>query len=357
MSFPNALLPAMIWAKVRMRAGLARIAATLAIAAIAGCTTTTPVSNDTRLASYETPKQSDTRKFEEDRQAILAMAGNFNVTFDFIETVSFVDDYELKDRKISGGNEIVRVIEDTGNYISLQHILVVGGEQKFPVKHWRQDWHYEPESVLVFIGGNAWEKRPLSRAQSKGKWSQIVYQVDDAPRYGAIANWTHENGVSQWTPPHEWRPLPRRDATTRDDYHVVDAQNRHAITPNGWVHEQDNSKVMLYGDAQTLVREIAINTYERSDSFSIDVGEDYWAKTKGFWAGIREEWSRIETANERYGLTIQGEPEALYLEILGLAEGVANGDETEAAAIAAAVAVIQSYVTTEISTLGLRIAE
>ncbi|MEM9233149.1 MAG: DUF6607 family protein, partial [Pseudomonadota bacterium] len=177
-------------------------------------------------------------KMAQDREAILAMAGNYKVKFDFIETVSYFDGYDLKDRKLSGADEMVRVVEDRGDFISLQHILVVGGEQKFVVKHWRQDWTYQPKEVLTFIGGNAWEMRPVPEAERAGTWSQAVYQVDDSPRYGAVASWRHENGVSQWEPPREWRPLPRRDMTTRDDYHAVNAINRHALTPKGWVHEQ-----------------------------------------------------------------------------------------------------------------------
>ncbi len=320
---------------------------------LGGCATVdTPAASSASAMSGQEQK-----KFEQDRQAILAMAGDYHVTFDFIETVSFVEGYDLKDRKLSGGNEIVRVIEDTGDFISLQHILVVGGDQKFPIKHWRQDWRYEPDSVLVFIGGNAWETRPVSAGEAAGKWSQTVYQVDDAPRYGAVGAWAHENGVSAWTPPHEWRPLPRRDATTRDDYHAVDAVNRHAITPFGWVHEQDNSKLVLSGDPQALVHEVAVNTYKHYDDFETDVGDDYWAETADFWAEVRAEWARIEAENPVFGLTIQGEPEALYMEVLELAGAVNDGTKETAVAAEEARAVIAKYTTTEIGSLAERIAE
>ena len=135
---------------------------------LGGCATVdTPAASSASAMSGQEQK-----KFEQDRQAILAMAGDYHVTFDFIETVSFVEGYDLKDRKLSGGNEIVRVIEDTGDFISLQHILVVGGDQKFPIKHWRQDWRYEPDEVLTFVGGNAWVARPVSEAERDGAWSQ-----------------------------------------------------------------------------------------------------------------------------------------------------------------------------------------
>ena len=134
--------------------------------------------------------------FERDRAAILAMAGDYKVSFDFTETVAFAPGYELKEPKLSGGYEIVRVVEDTGDFISLQHLLVVGPKDRpVVVKHWRQDWQYEPERVLVFIGGNAWEWRDVPAADRQGAWSQTVYQVDDAPRYGAVARWAYEDGI------------------------------------------------------------------------------------------------------------------------------------------------------------------
>lgn len=319
-----------------------------ALAAAAGPAAAAPAASASR-AERET-------KFEQDRQAILAMAGDYRVKFDFTETVALSPDYELKDRKLSGGHEIVRIIADEGDFISLQHILVVGGDEKFPVKHWRQDWRYEPGDVLVFIGGNAWETRRLAKADSKGKWSQTVYQVDDAPRYGAVAAWSHEDGVSSWNPPAEWRPLPRRDATTRGDYHAIDAVNRHTITPEGWVHEQENTKLVLDGAApRALVREIGVNTYTHFDDFEIAIGDDYWTATKDFWAAVRSEWDRIEGASPRFGLTIQGEPQELYDKLLAVAQAVEKGETPLDAAAAEARAIIADYTTTDVGTLADRL--
>lgn len=297
----------------------------------------------------------EAEKFERDRQAILAMAGTYRVTFDFTETVPFVAGYVLKEHYEAGAHEVVRVIEDRGDFISLQHILVVGGDEKFPVKHWRQDWAYEPENVLVFIGGNAWEKRQLDAGEVRGKWSQTVYQVDDAPRYGALAAWNHDNGLSEWEPDAEWRPLPRRDATKRDDYHVVEAVNRHAITPMGWVHEQDNAKLVLTGKPHVLVREVGVNHYLRTDDFDVSVADRYWAETRDYWALVRQEWTRLSEEHKAFGLTLQGEPEALYQELLGLAESVRDGGKTVAAAGAEARAVIAAYTTTKVGALESRL--
>ena len=294
--------------------------------------------------------------FERDRQSILAMAGDYKVTFDFIETVPFVEGYELKDRKLSGGNEIVRVVEDTGDFISLQHILVVGPEDDpIVVKHWRQDWRYEPQRVLVFIGGNAWEWRDVPAVERAGAWSQTVYQVDDAPRYGAVGEWTYEDGIAEWTPPAEWRPLPRRDMTTRDDYHAVDAVNRHTLTPDGWVHEQTNSKLILTGEPQALVREIGVNTYRRNSGFDVAVGDAYWAATENYWAGVRDEWGKIEAEYPRFAITIKGETEDLYNPLLSLAGEVQAGERDTASAVAEARTVIRSFVTPDVGALAGRL--
>lgn len=327
-------------------------AAAFAAFVLGGCATTTAVAP----AAAEARAPSQAAKYEQDRAAILAMAGDYKVTFDFEETVAFVEGYDLPEPYITGGYESVRVIEDRGDFISLQHILVVGGKDKFPVKHWRQDWYYEPESVLTFVGGNAWKHRPVSEEKRKGKWSQIVYQVDDAPRYGALAAWSHDGGVSEWSPPAEWRPLPRRDATKRDDYHAIDAVNRHAITPFGWVHEQDNSKLVLTGGQQLLVREIGVNTYISDDSYEIAVAEDYWAGSSAFWAGVREKWFELEAAGTPFGLTIQGEPEELYMQILPLADAVIAGEKSTADAVAEARDVIDAYTTGDIGSLADRLS-
>lgn len=298
----------------------------------------------------------DAAKFEADRQAILAMAGDYQVGFDFLETVSFVDGYELAPQTLTSAQEWVRVIEDSGEFISLQHILLIDmGDEAMALKHWRQDWQYEPEDVLTFIGGNAWEMRDVPDTERSGKWSQSVYQVDDSPRYGAVGAWSHANGISQWQPPAEWRPLPRRDMTTRDDYHAVDAVNRHAITPWGWVHEQDNSKLILKGEPQVLVREVGLNTYTRTADFDAAVVDEYWAGTAAYWAEVRRMWEGLEDGGTPFGLTLKGEPEALYMPVMEFAEAYKAGDMTLPEATEAAWATIDEFTTTELSPLDERL--
>ncbi|SDE03944.1 DUF6607 family protein [Kordiimonas lacus] len=313
---------------------------------VSACATNTPA----HLTAQVPAPVAEDRHFEADRAAILAMAGDYKVTFDFQETVSFQKGYTPKERYKTGGHEMVRVIKDTGDFISLQHILVVGDGDKvpfMPIKHWRQDWQYEPATIMTFKGANTWQKQQLTEAERAGKWSQTVYQVDDAPRYAAVAAWDHTDGTSEWASPPSWRPLPRRDATKRSDYHAIEAVNRHALTPKGWVHEQDNSKLILTGDApKLLVREIGVNTYNHFADLKTEVGTDYWAATEEFWAEIRDEWDTLMAENDTVALTVLGEPSELYMQILGIASDVADGKVPFAVAAREAVSILHDYVDT-----------
>jgi hypothetical protein len=294
---------------------------------------------------------------ERDRQTILAMAGDFKVTFDFRETVSFQESYELKDAYVTHAEEIVRVIEDRGDFISLQHTLIVGRDKKMSIKHWRQDWVFEPETITQFIGANAWSVVTLGADQRRGRWAQLVYQVDDGPRYAGLGNWSYDNGFPEWVSDPTLRPLPRRDATKRSDYHALQVVNRHALTPNGWVHEQDNTKLILDGSSpQALVREVGINTYVRTNEIQTTVADDYWNKTADFWSAVRSEWTRLETETPGFGLTVQGEPEEVYMSILGAAAGIVDGDLTQAEAIAQAMETIREYTETDLAPLQVRLA-
>lgn len=287
--------------------------------------------------------------FEKDRQAILAMTGTYDVTFHFEETVALAEGYELKPEKTSGGKEIVFVVEDTGTTIRLQHILAVGDmEDPIIVKHWRQDWVYEPASILTYAGHEKWAVKPIPADTRDGAWAQKVYQVDDSPRYAAVGRWSHENGVSTWESPVSWRPLPRRDATTRDDYHVIAAVNRHTITPWGWSHEQDNEKLVLDGGApEALVREIGVNSYVKTDDFPRLATEDYWEETADYWAAVRDKWDRIEA--EAALVKVDGkEPDnPLYIPLLELASGIAEGETSTESAIDDVEQIFAARVSTE----------
>ena len=287
-------------------------------------------------------QEPDLSKFERDRRAILAMAGGFRTSFDFIETVGFTERYEPPRPYQSWGTEYIYVIEDRGDLIRLQHLIVMfvedsSGELQGPFvqKHWRQDWRYEDGDLHVFVGRNRWQRRRLDAEAVEGRWSQAVFQVDDSPRYEAIGEWVHAGNYSAWTSELTWRPLPRRESTVRDDYQVLSGTNRHTITPTGWVQEEENLKQVLDADGHPvagvayLARELGVNRYEHVVGFDFSAGDRYWERTAAFWRDVRAAWEGIYAERERFEIAEKSAGRELFEPMFEYAESLNSGQPYE----------------------------
>lgn len=233
---------------------------------------------------------------ENDRSAILAMAGNFKVIFDFRETAMIAKDYPTVSKPYhEEALEVVCVAEDSPERITLQHILVVGSADKPKIiKHWAQVWTWEDTRVLDYAGSDGsdvWQRHTITSAQASGHWSQLVTSVDDTPRYEGIGRWTHEHGESSWTSEPTRRPLPRREYEARDDYDYLIVINRHTLTPSGWIHSQDNRKVVdRDGKKQIIAHEVGLNRYNRTDDVLATQADRWWMENQKVWNPIREFW-------------------------------------------------------------------
>lgn len=266
---------------------------------------------------------------ERDRQAILAMAGTFVVDFHFEETVGFQLGYEIKEPYDSQALETIIVVEDSADRIVLQHVLQT---KRGIIKHWRQDWLFENRALWEFQGHKTWEKRTLSEAEAAGTWTQRVFQVDDSPRYEAIGRWTHIGDLSQWESEPTNRPLPRREYTKRDDYHIMVARNRQTLTQTGWVHEQDNYKLRLADDEQpetVIARELGLNTYSHTRADRCADARAWWQEHKAFWAEVRSAWQARFKQHSRIQLKAEVDDSPLYRHMFALADEF-GGDQFDA---------------------------
>ena len=284
---------------------------------------------------YLAAADTEIETFERDRRAILAMAGNYRTSFDFIETVGFTADYRPPAPYQSWGTEFVTVVEESERFISLQHILVMrislpSGEISEPIvmKHWRQDWTYEPAKITEFIGNQKWETRSLTPDSTRKKWLQSVYQVDDSPRYQSLGNWQHLQNYSSWQSDTTWRPLPRREFSVREDYDVLIGTNKHTINPTGWVQEEENLKVSLQasGEHHVLAKEVGLARYERISSWDWSEGHRYWSDTREFWAEVRRQWNAAFSAGTtlKFKKDVDGLP--LYAAMFRLAQETQTSD-------------------------------
>lgn len=284
--------------------------------------------------------------FEQDRADILAMAGNYRVSFNMQESTRWDADYQALEPKRSGGNEVVRVIADTGRKISLQHMLVINGEDDkvHIIKHWRQDWEYEPAKVLVYSDRNQWTWEDVPEKMRTGRWSQTVWQVDDSPRYGGWGQFETQAGIRRWRSNWTWRPLARRDAVRNPVYDRYYAINRHQPSPDGWVHWQDNTKMGIKdGKLVPIVQEYVLNTYIKYDQYDVKAADDYWAATKDYWAAVRAEWDRV--AQAKGGIAIQEKADTgtvISGRLLEMADEIQEQKLTTAKAIAEAKKLIET---------------
>ena len=233
-----------------------------------------------------------------DREAILSMAGTHSVTFEFQETAAIAPGYKLRTKPYrETATEVVIVVEDSPQRIALQNLLVVPGKEGKPqvIKHWAQIWTWQDTELLDYCGSeddHLWKKIRLSPEQAAGTWSQLVTNIDDTPRYEGYGTWNHENGESSWQSGPTRRPLPRREYSSRDDYDYLTVTNRHALTPGGWIHFQDNRKVVDREgeDKSVLCYEAGMNTYTRTESADAGVALAWWKENHAFWDGVRNFW-------------------------------------------------------------------
>ena len=299
--------------------------------------------------------------FERDRAAILAMAGTYRVSFDFLEVMGFRPGF-VHDRPYqSWGTEYVYVVRDEPRFIRLQHLLVMflqqpGGavEGPFVTKHWRQDWRYEDRTLLTYRGHETWETERRTPAQARGTWTQAVFQVDDSPRYESSGRWEHFGNVSTWLSGRTWRPLPRREYSVRSDYDVLVGTNRVTITPTGWVQEEENLKVVLDGrgapirDAPVLAQEIGLARYERLKDFDDSAARRYRERTEPFWNDVRAVWDDVIARHRRFTLRAAPDRGQLFVPLFAYADRLDEGapfDRDDAARFARST--VQGYLRNE----------
>jgi len=288
---------------------------------------------------------------ERDRRAILAMAGDYRTSFDFIETVGFTQGYRPKPPYQSWGTERVYVVANEPEFVSLQHIIVMhfvdadGFESDaMVVKHWRQDWRYEDEEMHVFRGRGAFARRVLDQESRDSAWTQTVYQVDDSPRYEAVGRWTHAPGVSYWQSDDRRRPLPRREFSIRDDYQALYGSHRITITPAGWTQEEDALKLVLDENNRPstsqpyLAREAGLSRYDRLLDYDFSAGDDYWRDTGAFWSRVRHYWDALYKAESEFSFVKSVDGMPMFMALFGMAgekfESEADMDEAIAALLA-----------------------
>jgi len=270
-------------------------------------------------------------KFDQDRKAILALAGEYEVDFLFLETMSLSNNYKKKEKIYrEDALEKVFIVRNEDRLIELQHILVA---HETVVKHWSQIWTFEDKDIVRYQSGSSWKVEQLEENTVKGTWSQLVTQTDDSARYESFGKWVHNNDISIWEGDETRRPLPRREYKKRSDYDYLVSINRQTVTSTGWFHEQDNIKqVDRDGKRHYLAREVGFNKYTKVTGVDFADVDEYWDQYKDFWINVKGFWRGVELNS---ALTIKSKVgESSRREVFEeLMESVEKGEKVEASAV------------------------
>ncbi|MEZ5464983.1 MAG: DUF6607 family protein [Lysobacteraceae bacterium] len=300
-----------------------------------------PVTLDSEpSAAWKRLQEPDIDIRERDRRAILAMAGEYRVSFDFIEVARFDPDAKAQAPYQSWGTEVVLVSADEPDFIALQHVLVMrmlgeDGEVSEPMvmRHWRQEWRYQPETLLAYRGNHHWQETPVDAVLRNGAWSQTVLQVDDSPRYASVGRWRHDASQSTWISGDTLRPLPRREFSVRKDYDTLLGTNRHTVLSTGWLQEENNLKARLddngvpHSDQPWVGREYGVARYERIKGFDFDPGRAYFEASEPFWSAVRAAWAKaLEDGDGSISMNGAADQQRYFMPFFAQAQKLADGE-------------------------------
>lgn len=230
-------------------------------------------------------------QLKQGKENINKLCGCFDLDFKYAETFSPDSGYTFKNRERFTGKELVIPISTSKDKMVLQHLLIIN--DNFIIKHWREDWKYQAADLLVYQGNKKWIKQTIPTSKSKGKWTQTVWEVDDAPRYQGTGTWISNQEKTYWENTSN-APLPRREYTTRNDYHILKRGNRIVVSNNGWVHDQDNDKIALVNGVETLIaQEKGVNIYHKIKDENCLSAKKWWGENGAFWNTIRYAWEEV----------------------------------------------------------------
>ncbi|MGC4037769.1 MAG: hypothetical protein QM764_17535 [Chitinophagaceae bacterium] len=259
-----------------------------------------------------------------DKQYVDKLCGCFEVEFKYAETFSPDKNYKFHDREeISGGTELTFPVEVSDKKIVMQHLLVI--TDSMIIKHWRENWTYEDPILWKYQGDKVWTKETLKPEQVKGKWTQSVWEVSDAPRYSGNSEWVTTDNKTFWQNATD-APLPRREYSVRNDYNILRRGNRLILNDSGYVHEQDNQKIIRKDGADKLLaEEKGINSYVKVNDKNCAAAKAWWEKNKEYWTKVRITWEKYLATHNTVALKDKVDGKVMHESLMDMAADYAAG--------------------------------
>lgn len=271
---------------------------------------------------------AQSNKIQQDIASIKAMCGCYEIEFKYTETFAPDSTYKKQPDYKTTALEWAELITNSNQKLSIQHLLVIN--DTLVVKHWRQDWEFQNQKVFYYDKDNNWVFKTLPKGQVQGQWTQKVFQVDDSPRYSGSATWIHADGRNYWENRTD-SPLPRREHTKRSDYNVMLRGNRQEITNYGWMHEQDNDKLIRTSGKNDilLAQEKGYNSYTKVADEKCKAAKIWWKENQAFWATIRSAWDEVYNRSGNFTLLNQVEGKPLFMHFDALQKNAVGKQEAQ----------------------------
>ena len=102
-------------------------------------------------------------------------------------------------------------------------------------------------------------------------------------------------------------------------------RNRHEITDYGWLHEQDNQKVIREqeGDKE-LAWEKGWSTYTKVNDKKCQPAKDWWKENHEFWNDVRSVWGEVFRTKETLAINMNVDNNIMFMRFFSLGNEVSG---------------------------------
>ena len=103
------------------------------------------------------------------------------------------------------------------------------------------------------------------------------------------------------------------------------------ITDSGYLHEQDNQKIIrANGTDKLLVEEKGINSYKKIEEKECAAAKEYWEKNGVYWGKVRKIWAEYISTHNSISLKNKIDGKLLHEYLISQAKDYADKKITDA---------------------------
>ena len=101
-------------------------------------------------------------------------------------------------------------------------------------------------------------------------------------------------------------------------------RNRHEIVAEGWIHNQDNDKIVRAAGSEdfVLAQEKGYNTYTKVEDADCQAAQDYWVEHGAKWEAVRNGWDNLFAKQADIELKDKVDEKPLFSYMFGLEDSV-----------------------------------